>query len=112
MAVFIYEPDAFRRLVLVEGEDYARDQSEYGVSSFESFLQEWCRSVMCEPDFTDFDWPMSVDGNAAIYGRGGWHRYTVRNTGEIFFIKGFCHHRKCLPLARSVGFRIFPDDLL
>lgn len=138
MPVFIYKPDAFEKMVKIEGEDYRRRKSKesFGNCSFDAFLEVWEAIDKKYPDFRN-DKPafgIDVKGNGAIYGLGGWNRYIVLNTGEIMLHRYFltsiadkeimneCHKHlrewsieerleTMLQRIRKIGFRIFPDDL-
>lgn len=140
MPVFIYEPDAFEKMVKVEGEEYrrVRTKEEFGICSFDAFLEEW-KKLEQHPNFKDFkdfrpEFGIGVEGNHAIYGWWGWNRYIVLNSGEMVFHSGFLtevadeeimseRHRYfmkgdsekardiVLQWIRKIGFRIFPDDL-
>jgi hypothetical protein len=122
LAIYIYDRDAFKKLVLVEGEEYKKYKSEdkFGDCSFDAFCREWRRGR--QPlwwyrlrrwlgipfgRFWKYDFGMSMPyGNAAIYGLCGCNRYTVRKgSGEILFIKRFSSEEDT-QIARSVGFRI------
>jgi hypothetical protein len=93
MSVFIYEPDAFEKMVKIEGEDYRRckNKESFDDCSFDAFLEAWEESLKRQPDFKDFrpEFGIGVKGNQAIYGWWGWNRYVVLNSGEIMFHSGF-----------------------
>lgn len=117
MPVFIYEPDAAARMILVEGEEWweAQVDGKFGPCSFTAFLREWERGYKPLVDggsYTEqqlLDTGVSVDGNGAIYGDCGWNRYTVRASGEIMFITLAARSEESKALARAAGFRLFPD---
>ena len=112
--MMIYDPDAFEKFVEVEGEDYRRfkSASSFGEVSFDAFLKEWKELDSCDLDFRGgLGFSIDVAGNGAIYGNGGYHRYIVRNSGEILFLRAAVAHEKCIERARRAGFRIFAEDL-
>lgn len=121
MPVMIYDEDAFEKMVEVEGEDYRRfrDKIRFGICSFEAFLETWKKLDSENTEFKN-DRPgfsIGVDRNGAIYGAGGWHRYIVRNDGEILFLRAAArgwpcdYHKEYVEKARAAGFRIFSEDL-
>jgi hypothetical protein len=122
LAVYIYDRDAFEKIVLVEGEEYRRYKSEdeFGDCSFNAFYREWrkgrqplwwyrLRRWLGIPfgRFWKYDFGMSMPyGNAAIYGLYGWNRYTVKGiSGEILFMRPF-GTAKDAQKAQRVGFRL------
>ncbi|OGD43052.1 hypothetical protein A2567_00225 [Candidatus Azambacteria bacterium RIFOXYD1_FULL_42_11] len=117
MPVFIYEPDAFDKMIALEGENYRRfkGKESFGVCSFDAFLEEWTRINSHNPEFKNYhpEFGIGVGFNGAIYGWGGWNRFIVLNTGEILLHKGFVEpwHWANIKNARKIGFRIFPIDL-
>ena len=125
MPVYIDDRDAFRRLVIVEsglsvdqGREYLRHQKNFGMCGFAAFRSEWRRAHKPElrrskkyREVANEHDSVSVDKNGAIYGLGGWTRYTVRGDGEIMMIEGFQTSEQQIRLARIMGFRIFRDDL-
>ncbi|MEK7212001.1 MAG: hypothetical protein AAB731_05225 [Patescibacteria group bacterium] len=122
MPVYIYDKDAFRKMMLVEGGgsrknelDFVRYQctftSEWECSFF-AFYQKWQEEYARNPKLAEeeFEYDISVNGNCAIYGLSGWNRYSVRNTGEIFFLRHFVRYRDIWSLkkATELGFTILP----
>ncbi len=112
MPIYIYECDAFRKMVVVEGKDYLHNQRNFGICSFSSFRKKWKKFAKIN-GFTDEKPPYAIDveGNRAIYGLGGWNRYLVLNTGEIMFLEAAARTPEDIEVARKIGFRIFPKDL-
>lgn len=112
MTVYIYERDAFRKMVAVEGKYYPHNQKNFGICSFKAFKKKWKKLAKIN-DFTDGKPPYAIDveGNRAIYGLCGWNRYLVLNTGEIMFLKAAARIPEDIEVARKIGFRIFPEDL-
>lgn len=113
MPVFIFEKEAFRKMVEVEGPDYSRNQMNFGACSFRAFKNKWRRLAKASPNFIKYRpaFGIDVEGNAAIYGYGGWNRYVVLNTGEIMFIEHSARTAAYIKKARAAGFRIFARDL-
>ena len=125
MPVYIYDKDAFRKMMIVEGGgfrqnelDFVRHQcSSMGASSFFAFYQKWQEMYAQNPEFAEPSQPdfgIVVNHNGAIYGFWGWNRYSVRTTGEIIFLRYLSRDRKSIEKAAELGFRIFPeapDDL-
>ena len=68
MPVFIYEPDAFRKLCKVEGKDYPRNQKNFGICGFAAFKKKWKRIVKAYPEIIEQEkeYAMNVEGNRAI----------------------------------------------
>lgn len=109
MPVYIYQPDALDRMGIIEGERWMTHQcgDPEGMCSFNAFKRTYEEiQPYRKPD--DDVWSLDVDGNGAIYGEGGWHRYAVRTDGEIIFLAGFCenpaHYR---PLIEKAGFTVW-----
>jgi len=114
MPVYIYEPDAFEKMVKVEGEDWKRHVKDFGTCSFQAFLDLWnskykhiqggkySKEVFKEINLRQ------PDGQVSIYGAGGWHRYIVRGNGEICFMEIMCECKEmnCVKKAKQQGFTI------
>ena len=98
MAVYIYEKDAFDKMVKVEGPEYRRhgNREHMGDCSFDAFKEAWEKgcSGVC----------VTVEGGAAIYGLWGWHRYCVQPDGEILFLEAFTQSVMEIGTARMAGF--------
>ena len=132
MPIYIYQPDAFDRLCQAEGLIETPEEKNKGYSrirtsveemrnhrfcGFNAFLRVWNEMYPDGPptEPPKYDWGLTVDGNGAIYGKGGWHRYTVRDTGEILFMYNFCEawnhgeDASHMMAAHLAGFRFFPD---
>lgn len=115
MTVFINQPDAFDLMVSVEGEDWRERQlnGDFRTCSFQEFLKEWQEmdqrltpEQRSRADLMD-NMGLSVEGVGAIYGAGGWSRYTVRYSGEIKFIVLQSPSDEVSDQARQAGFRFF-----
>ena len=107
MAVFIYEKDAFQKIVAVEGEEYTRDQKFFGSCSFSAFYQKWQELHAQDPNFINApEYFIEAEWNSTIYGLGGWNRYLVRNTGEIFFVAA-AGSLESIKRAKTQGFQIW-----
>ena len=113
MPVFIYEKDAFRKLIKVEGPEYPYNQRNFGICSYKAFKKKWKRIYGKNKEYRNFRLVFGIDvkGNAAIYGFGGWNRYVVLNTGEIMLLGPSVENPDDIKKAREVGFRIFAQDL-
>jgi len=120
MAVFIYEKDAFDKLLAVENfwhkHDYdkrGRGKEFYGDSSFDAFLEKWNKlSEKTKKYRPEFEIEVSSFGST-INGCCGWHRYIVLNSGEILFLRNSLRIKNDsakIEKIREVGFRIFPED--
>lgn len=123
MPVFIYDPDAFAKMTVVEGEHWkeAQQAGQFGDCSFDLFKQKWDGlfeamkkrgSVTTETDMAKLGenisgYGIDVNGAGAIYGRGGWTRYTVRVSGEILFIRAMSPSQERTDLAIAEGFNLF-----
>ncbi len=113
MAVFIFEKNAFRKIAEVEGPDYPHHQKDFGICSFKAFKNKWKRLAKASPVFVKYQpaFGIDVEGNAAIYGLGGYNRYVVLNTGEIMFLESAAESPEYTKKAEAAGFRIFARDL-
>jgi hypothetical protein len=124
--IYIYQDDAFEKMVQVEGEHWKRAQlspeNPFGLVSFAAFKETWYQfyealkargEVSSEEEATkvmagQHDMGISTaEGDGAIYGDGGWTRYTVRYTGEIQFIQAQSPSPECTQRAVEAGFRLF-----
>ena len=113
MSVFIYQPDALDIMATVEGERWKKYQLNPRPSdstSFIAFLEAWkeCRASaswdgVLSPQFSDWG-VRTANGDGAIYGDGGWTRYTVRLSGAIWFIEAQSPSQKMTERARAAGF--------
>jgi len=108
MPVFVTDPDAFDKLVAVEGASWGR----YTLSHpdvRESFLhvrKAYCDAV-CELRSYGKD-PAAVTelmDNNTIYGESGYARYSVRNNGEIVLDSSSTRSER-VQKARAAGFRV------
>jgi hypothetical protein len=119
MSVFIYEKDAFKKFIEVEcGDDeqeknsFISQHNNFGCCSFSAFLKEWQefheRNREENPEYFDkYIMCLSVDGNGAIYGNGGYDRYAVSNTGEMLFIERLARNEEAKDRAKKAGFNFF-----
>jgi hypothetical protein len=113
MPVFIYEPDAFEKMVQVEGDDFRRRKDADDSWSFNAFLKKWQSLDRTDPKFRKRRPYFAIDADqfgSTIYGWGGWHRYVVLNTGEILLIANSTQAPETsavLKQARKTGFRIW-----
>lgn len=119
MPVYIYDKDAFRKMMIVEGGgfrqnelDFVRHQRSMESCSFWAFYRTWQEMYAQDPEFakpSKPDFGITVDHSGAIYGFWGWNRYSVRTTGEIVFLRYLARDRKSIEKAAELGFRIFPE---
>lgn len=114
MSVFIHEPDAFDKLIQVEGEG-CQDGRDFMMHSFEEFLKKWEALVEMDLEFRNITPELAIDAgeNSYIEGHNGWNRYVILNTGEIMLHESFVRYKNSATIerAREVGFKIFPTDL-
>jgi len=75
MAVYIWEPDAFDKIVQVEGPEYPENQKDFGPCSFQAFLNKWNRIQRRWPEIASFKPEFGIEvrvtknaNNSAIYG--------------------------------------------
>ena len=109
MAVFIYEDDAFDKMVEVEGPDYIEHKEDFGICSFAAFKKEWEKYFeknLRRRNAKEFY--LEIEGNPAIYGIVGLNRYYVLNTGEIVFSPVQAITPEYIERAKEIGFRIWP----
>lgn len=108
MSIFIFESDAFDKICRVEGERYAEQQKNFDTCSFSVFKEKWEELIAGDPTLKEEeDMHFSVDGNYAIYGKGGYNRYIVYFSGEIVFLDAAAADQsEDIERAREIGFRI------
>lgn len=110
MPVFIYEKDAFRKIVAVENDPaYVRQQRTFGDRSFFAFFQKWQEIYVLSTQSTTIlfaDMAIDVDGAGTIYGHGGWNRYVVYGSGEISFLRLQARDQDSTDRAIKEGFRV------
>jgi hypothetical protein len=114
MAVYIWEDDAFEKMVQIEGETWRKNVKNFGECGFDAFKTEFDRCgfspdkikelIKLETDGMNFHF--TVRNNSSIYGYDGWNRYCVRLSGEIIFLKAFCEISANKEKARELGFTI------
>jgi hypothetical protein len=107
MPVFIYEKDALEKIAEVEGEKWIRHQKNFGDCSFDAFLRTWNEQIGGRKELIEKGGSMaiSVNGNGAIYGLGGWNRYIVMYSGEIKMLRDMAI-QESIEKAEKCGFRI------
>lgn len=113
MPVFIYDKDAFEKMILVEGEDYRQFKTEkmFEDKSFDSFKNYWDEVVSKieeEDRKTYWNDSYSPKNSPTIYGHHGWNRYAVKYSGEIIFLSSFdpSIDMAFTKRAQEIGFRI------
>lgn len=115
MAVYIWEEDAFEKMVQIEGEDWRRHVKNFGECGFDAFKKDFESMEFTSERIQQFikeesngvrHSHLTVNGNAAIYGYGGWNRYSVSCSGEIVFLMAFCEDQKDEQKARELGFTV------
>lgn len=111
MSVYIYQPDAFDRLLVAEGPRYLSEgpQSNSGYD-FATYLEAWNRARserLHWPDNVNPSYVGLPEGDGAIYGTGGYSRYIVRQDGEIVLL-GSTASSATQERALAVGFQVVP----
>jgi len=110
MAIYIYEQDAFEKMVEVEGEEFRRFDKRNKLASFESFLEKWEQEYKPHLDeiikSSNLKKNISLPYSGSIYGLHGWSRYIVRQDGEILFHHAFSDKEGVSDVKRK-GFNIF-----
>ena len=112
MAVYIYEKDAFDKMVKVEGEEFrcCKSKNVAGICSFDAFLEEWLK-VFANNSYLRNRNPgfgINVNQNGAIWGWHGWNRYIVLSSGEITFLMP-ASNSEYIEKAKKAGFRMFGE---
>ena len=106
MPVYIYEEDAFDKIVKVEGDSFEERRNDTNDYSFKAFLAKWQElKKALGVNFPD-DHIVNVNSNNAIYGHHGWNRYAVLDSGEIRFGEHQALLQKDIAKAQKVGFNI------
>lgn len=112
MSVFIYQPDAYDRLVQVEGLDYpSYGPQKGGGYHFDTYREAWDRARARRIHWSDYGIGVTPDlvdlprGDGTIYGKDGRTRYAVRSDGEIVLL-GWSASDARKQLAIDAGFRI------
>lgn len=111
MPVYIYEEGAFEKMSQVENSDqWLRMQADgrFGDYSFQTFLDVWNEKYkdLDKDKPYPFDSGITAGDAGAIYGHGGFNRYTVRMDGEIKFIEFLSRCDEDTQKAQEVGFRL------
>lgn len=111
MPVYIYEPDAFKKMALVEGPEWERHVKDFGSCSFHAFLDLWNAKYKDAQSKYSKETLEAIhlrqpDGQVTIYGLGGYGRYYVKGTGEICLIEIMYEAQEPLDEARNQGFTI------
>jgi len=120
VAVFIFDNDALDKMALIEGERWKKHQLDKDYPCFLTFKEIWYeffqsaknRNIVSKEADMQQAYPVNQgitdkNNNGAIYGDGGWTRYTVRLSGEILFIKDFSPSADITQKAQVVGFNLF-----
>ncbi len=105
MTVKITDPDAFEKMVAIEGERYREHRTTQTPDrhSFDIFLV----AFQSRDPKEETPWLSTSQGDEDIYGAGGWHRYMVRHVdGALFFHSAFSYPEKTQK-AKDAGFDIF-----
>lgn len=115
MPVFIYDNDAFEKLVEVEGGLYRRhgQREMMAQCSYAAFKEAW-EEGFARWKGTAQEYPnVTVEGGAAIYGFGGYNKYAVQANGEMIFLPGLAGTSEAIQQAQAAGFtldRAFPGS--
>lgn len=111
MPIYIFEKNAFDKMIKVEGEEYRRVKSkeEFGDCSFDAFFEEWKKDYAENSEARNFkpEFGIRVNGNGAIYGLEGWNRYAILNSGEMVFIRSLAKIEEYIKKAKKTGFRLW-----
>lgn len=110
MAIYIYDPDAYEKIAMVEGEGFYENQSEYNKEiTFYLFLKKWQEETQKNPELIvkGTKLAMILEDYGAIHGLGGVNRYIVFYSGEIVFHPYQSVNPTATKKAEEVGFRIF-----
>jgi len=116
--VNIFDKDIYTRIARIEGDFWLSEQerpSEYTVESAKVEVAKFIRKVeefLANPPENpedaawDLDYLTKTERNAVsvVYGMGGWHRYMVNGSGQVFFSVRHCAQPAKLELARKLGF--------
>lgn len=111
MPIYIFDADVLDRLAAVEGPAWRALQlqqtsSPYG---FQAWLAAWRQKAALtetEPDYADEPVRSFVDGgDGALYGAGGYTRYTVSVSGELVLLRWSATDTQ-LQKAEAAGFSI------
>ena len=113
----VSDPDLMERLRLVEGERFARGETEphdantgRSARALYAAYRERYEELLRSSDPGDVEYAkeqLSEKGSTSIviYGEGGWDRYFVRGDGTVWFS---AHHGGLdVEQARGAGFPIF-----
>lgn len=109
--VFIYDSDALDRLTAVEGEPWRKlqDRSPASPYCFHAWKLAWDerqRMAQTNPEYDDEPVSSFVEGgDGAIYGSGGWNRYTVTVAGELV-LRAWSSTEANRAKAERAGFRV------
>lgn len=111
MPVFITDTDALDRICTVEcwrmhpdaKTRFCLEQTYFDPFSFEGFR---CTFDSLPEEERKETHHVLIDGNSAIYGSGGYHRYFVRGTGEIVFSEMHARDGLAVDRAKKAGFSI------
>ncbi len=108
MAIYIFQPDALKRMAALEGADWlsrqAEDRTPYGFNAWRDAWQLKSECPTAEPEDSVRDF-MSDPGDGAIYGQGGYNRYVVRTDGELVLL-GWSASTHMRERAQQQGFTL------
>ena len=112
MTVRITDPDALDKMAQIEGDGWKRqqDQDRKSAYGFWAFHDLWVRLASGEHEDEDWYRPddnLTVEGNPATYGDGGWNRYFVRRSDGRIVISKYHATERSLELAELAGFDIW-----
>lgn len=105
--VRIDDPDALDKMAEIEGENWKklqeqRPESAYG---FHAYLNGW-KEIEAEGLVGEVSPREAVPGgDGAIYGEGGYSRYSVNSKGEIVLLKWSARPEK-IEKAMQLGFTV------
>jgi hypothetical protein len=109
-SVHITDPDALDKMAELEGQRWLKTQQQNPEShySFPAYLNAWKEIEAEGIQGEDVSWAFREllhGGDGAIYGDGGYSRYTVTNHGEIV-LQGWSTHADKIAKAKQLGFSV------
>jgi hypothetical protein len=108
--VHITDPDALNKMAELEGPQWLKTQQQNPKShySFPAYLNAWKEIEDQGIQGEDVLWAFRElldGGDGAIYGDGGYSRYTVTNNGEIV-LQGWSTRDEKKEKAKQLGFTV------
>jgi hypothetical protein len=106
-SVRISDPDAFEKMTVIEGENWAKTQKQNLTSPFGFFVYLDAWKSIERQGYVGEAKPseLVLDGDGNIYGEGGYSRYTVNEFGKITLAKWSTRKEKA-DKAQELGFDV------